>query len=145
MEQETRAWYPRETGGVLMGYRLEDHLNVSRIIGAGPLARHLAGAFEPDWKWQQEEVASQYKASGRMLEYIGDWHSHPRGVPRPSAKDRGTARTIAISTEARCPAPLMIIVGLRRREERPEMCAYIYTDSKLITCKMLPGGRDPAG
>ncbi len=138
MEKETRAWYPRETGGVLLGYHLEEDVHVTMIVGGGPRARHLVDSFEPDWPWQQEEVARHYQASSRTIEYLGDWHSHPRGVPRPSPKDRGAAKTIATSKDARCATPIMIIVGLRRREDRTEVRAYIYRDSRLARCELLP-------
>jgi hypothetical protein len=44
-----------------------------------------------------------------MLDYLGDWHSHPEGGG-PSSLDRRTARVIATTDNARCPHPIFVIV-----------------------------------
>lgn len=108
---------PRETGGMLIGYcstsaekRVE--LVVTATIGAGPRARRRRLRFAPDGRWQQKQLESLYQRSGRVATYLGDWHSHPRGTPRPSLLDRRTYARVAAHPDAATSLPLMLILAL---------------------------------
>src|SRR5665647_1501067 len=100
-----------ETGGVLLGYATETEWVVGAVVGPGPDASHWATGFTPDAEWQAERIAELYEASGRRLQYLGDWHTHPAGSAVPSKLDRRTLRRIAHSSAARCPRPLMAILA----------------------------------
>jgi len=100
-----------ETGGVLLGWRNGLDTVVSHVVGPGPGAQHDRTTFHPDSAWQTARIAELYEHSGRRLEYLGDWHTHPGGRPWPSRRDERTLRHIAAFAEARCPAPLMVILG----------------------------------
>jgi integrative and conjugative element protein (TIGR02256 family) len=106
-------FYPLEVGGVLLGYRLGGRVEIAHAIGPGPGASHGRFRFEPDSEWQFEQISLLYESSGRRLSYLGDWHTHPRGRPTPSRRDRDTMRAIAHYPEARCPEPIMLILGGR--------------------------------
>lgn len=109
---EAERAFPKESGGALMGYRDvddEDLIQVVDQIGPGPRAIHQTHRFEPDGKWQARQIASAYQESGRVVTYLGDWHSHPRGSSTPSSLDRSTARDIARCEAARAPNPLILI------------------------------------
>lgn len=113
MEADADRHAPEETGGILLGYT--DRTDAMRIqvtdqIGPGPNAVHRRNRFEPDGKWQAQEIAGVYAGSGRVSTYLGDWHSHPGGSRRPSGLDRSTARRIALCEEARAPHPVMLIL-----------------------------------
>jgi integrative and conjugative element protein (TIGR02256 family) len=101
----------RETGGVLLGWRDAHNVVVEHVVGAGPAARHGRASFQPDASWQQARVAQLYEQSGRRLSYLGDWHTHPGGKPIPSRRDDRTLQHIASAAEARCPDPIMVIMG----------------------------------
>lgn len=112
MCREADRRFPKESGGVLLGYVDPDNakqVEVLKQIGPGPDARHETHRFEPDGEWQARRIAAAYENSGRLVTYLGDWHSHPRGGQMPSALDRSTARKIAESSEARAPHPLIVI------------------------------------
>lgn len=117
MEFEAEAAAPQETGGMLVGYVTDGVAVVTALIGAGPLAVRSPGRFEPDGAWQQTELASLYEASGRVETYLGDWHSHPAGVARPSGRDKTTARSIAKHKEARIKHPITVIVASTWRKQ----------------------------
>lgn len=102
---------PLETGGVLLGWRRGQHVVARHWLGPGPEARHGRTWLHPDSDWQAERIAELYEASGRRLAYLGDWHTHPGGVPSPSRRDQKTLRRIAAEPEARCPHPVMVILG----------------------------------
>lgn len=108
---EAEERYPLETGGVLMGYWHRHEPVVTSTIGPGPASRHDSHGFEPDSAWQRHMIAEVYEASGRRHTYLGDWHTHPDGVPRPSRLDRRTLTRIAAFPAARASTPLMLIGG----------------------------------
>lgn len=119
MEREAERHAPDESGGVLLGYpSREDRRVLTALfqVGPGPDAIHRPHRFEPDGPWQERQVAAVYERSGGVATYLGDWHSHPGGVGRPSGLDRATARRIARAPEARCPHPLMVILAGGREE-----------------------------
>jgi integrative and conjugative element protein (TIGR02256 family) len=127
---------PAETGGVLLGYEAEDEdaIVVTQLVGPGPMARHLRTLFEPDGRWQEKEVARRYEESGRRLAYLGDWHSHPDGIAKPSRKDLRTARAIGSHDEARMPRPIMLIVASDREGWRPSV--FRLAGKKLVSAKL---------
>lgn len=102
---------PLETGGVLLGWISGAEICITNVIGPGPAAVHEAESFEPDSSWQQDKIALLYGRSGRRLAYLGDWHTHPAGRPEPSDQDCRTLLAIANSSTARCPNPVMLILG----------------------------------
>lgn len=110
---ESERAFPRETGGVLMGYWVKplQEVVIKEVIGPGPFARHGSTRFEPDYEWQEKEIGRIYEESGRYFTYLGDWHSHPGGQSRLSIKDHVTLWRIANHGEARASTPLMGIMG----------------------------------
>jgi len=128
--EESDRFAPKETGGILLGYRYAETrvAQLVELVGAGPGARRESHRFSPDGAWQSKTIAERYERSGRTLEYLGDWHSHPKNVG-PSALDRVTARRIAKAPAARCPHPIFLIAIFAEGEW--ELRAYRYTTRRL--------------
>jgi len=95
---------------VLLGYSAEDAAVVADMVGPGPDALHGQSGFVPDADYQEVEIARRYEASGRVVTYLGDSHSHPHGLGRVSRLDLRTLHTIAREPAARVLAPIMLIV-----------------------------------
>lgn len=104
------AW-PLETGGILLGHARPDGAVVRAVLGPGPAAIASATAFDPDQNWQSEAVAAAWRQD-QSLEYLGDWHTHPRGAPWPSRTDHGVLLSIAGHGPARQPRPWMLIIAV---------------------------------
>jgi integrative and conjugative element protein (TIGR02256 family) len=117
MQAEAETWAPLETGGALLGYwaAATNGPVVTHFVGPGPRASHSPNRFEPDYDYQNAEIARRYSASGRRLHYLGDWHSHPDGSGYLSDKDRATFLTIAQSKEARAARPIMVVLAGKDR------------------------------
>ncbi len=116
MTAECNRAAPAETGGVLMGYRAdgsEDRV-ATHVIGPGPNAIHEEMRFAPDHDYQLAEITRLYGMSGRRLEYLGDWHSHPDAEGYLSDKDLETLNRIARSRTARVENPVMLVMAGRR-------------------------------
>lgn len=112
MNDEASAKAPLETGGVLMGYRGEESGEpvVTHAIGPGPRAVHDRVAFLPDQIFHVKRIAEIYRASGRRISYLGDWHTHPGGSAYLSECDEATLMLIALNKKARAPQPVMLIL-----------------------------------
>ena len=111
MAAEAQAALPHETGGLLLGWTSTSDIVITHTIGPGPGAEHQPTGFTPDRDWQYAQIDELYAESGRTLQYLGDWHTHPDGLPRPSALDVSLLRKIATTPESRCPRPVMGILA----------------------------------
>lgn len=110
--REAQRAYPSETGGLLLGWSPQPAaVVISEVIGPGPRAGHHARTFTPDSAWQEEQLAQAYELAGRRLQYLGDWHTHPRGTVRLSGTDRATLRHIAEHPDARADYPVMAVLA----------------------------------
>ncbi len=99
-----------ETGGVLIGRYspFGDRVVVSRVTGPPPdsqrfrfnFIRGIAGLsrrFELVWR--------------EGLYYVGEWHLHPHGPPRPSSTDVNQVMLFSSEAGYRCPHPILVILG----------------------------------
>lgn len=113
MCREAAHRYPRETGGVLLGYadQADRELVVRVATGPGPGATHEPHCFVPDHAYHDAEVARVYEESHRQWSYLGDWHTHPDGLSTLSDTDQRTLSRIARSPQARAPRPLMLLLA----------------------------------
>lgn len=119
--------YPQETGGVFMGYRsiAPCATVITESLGPGPNARHENAAFQPDYEFQEAEIARHYERCGRRETYLGDWHSHPGATTgRLSFKDRVTLRRIAVHEGSRIRTPIMGVVFGRREDRKMAIWRY---------------------
>jgi integrative and conjugative element protein (TIGR02256 family) len=105
--------FPRETGGVLMGWHNETRQEVVVVhaVGPGPMGMHGSHRFEPDNDYHLVAVADVYQRSGRTVTYLGDWHTHPNGSTSLSRRDKTTLGGIATHGPSRCPSPLMVVLA----------------------------------
>ena len=108
---------PRETGGVLMGIHTAGRKchELTELVTSGPNATATRTSFNPDEVFQQGAVNRIFAKHGGAIEYLGDWHSHPGGAPYPSHTDHMALLTIRDAADARCPEPIMLICGGRRK------------------------------
>lgn len=112
LERAAQNGLPNETGGLLVGYRADNgEAVIQELVGPGPKARHSPVRFVPDHAWQCERLDEIYHESDNRFVYVGDWHTHPLGVPEMSALDRRTLRNIARHPGSGAGSPLMLIGG----------------------------------
>lgn len=120
------AW-PDETGGILIGY-YTDNLNMAVITNVEPppedsvhgrfsFVRGVRGlATKLRWWWAQPPADRRY--------FLGEWHTHPGDQPRPSPQDCREMSALSRSGRARCPEPLLLIVG--GEKNRLQIGAYVF-------------------
>lgn len=134
----TESYGEFETGGMLVGYESPEDAHavvVTGLIEGGPNARQGQNFFHPDGRWQRTELARVYERSGRVETFLGDWHSHPHGLPLPSPTDLRTAARTAANKRARAPRPLTLIVG-RHADENWVLAAFRFERGKLIGARL---------
>ncbi len=98
-----------EAGGVLLGYRRDPHLEVMRITEPGVGDRRKRTFFDRRDSCHQKGAIQAWRDSGRFIDYVGDWHTHPEPSPIPSNVDLEQWRLLPVRTEI--DPMLEIIIG----------------------------------
>lgn len=107
---ESHRMAPRETGGILIGYWTRSYrVVITHATGPGPQARHGYSSFMPDHAYCQRVLDEVFDETQGELTYLGDWHSHPWGLVRPSPRDAATMLEIARDRGYCCPRPLLAL------------------------------------
>lgn len=108
------AGLPAETGGVLLGtWDLTSRIvYVADTIPAPPDSKKRVTSFIRGCAGLLDKVAHAGRATGGMLQYVGEWHSHPNGFGTgPSGDDRKVFEWITEKTTEDGYEPVMAIVG----------------------------------
>lgn len=112
---EAQKWFPKETGGVLMGYWKSSHeVIITNIIGPGPKAVHTLYSFIPDDEYQIKFIADLYFKSKAKETYLGDWHTHPNVEAYLSPIDKKTLKKITAYKPARLDKTLMLVMSIQK-------------------------------
>jgi hypothetical protein len=105
---------PNETGGVLLGsFDLGRRIvYVVESIPSPPDSIERPMAYIRGCQGLLEAVHAVEKNTGGMLQYVGEWHSHPDGFSvNPSGDDRAEFEWLAGYMQADGLVPLMLIAG----------------------------------
>jgi integrative and conjugative element protein (TIGR02256 family) len=106
---------PNETGGILIGLIHPGRriIYITRIIGAPQDSEGTVTRFKRGVLHLPEEIDYIQNASGGLLGYVGEWHTHPLGGRQPSATDRATMAEIRRHLEPAGLPTLLLIVTPR--------------------------------
>ena len=79
--KEIKAWGEVETGGVLIGrISLSNRcFIISRVLEAPPDSKRTPNSFVLGIEGLKKKVQEIHDKSGGVLNYVGTWHSHPKG------------------------------------------------------------------
>jgi len=105
---------PEETGGVLLGMWDLVHriVYVADTIPAPPDSRKRVTSFIRGCEGLLDKVTHAGRTTSGMLQYVGEWHSHPNGYgTAPSGDDRKVFEWITEKTTEDGYQPVMAIVG----------------------------------
>lgn len=123
------ASHPLETGGILVGRYISGGDCADVVTASGPPVDSKRGAtwFIRGTRHLQRWLNHLWRE--REQHYLGEWHYHPSACSQPSGQDKDQIRKIAKNMKARCPEPLLIIIG-------GDTC-----DGFTLSCFVSPAGR----
>ena len=110
--KQAQACFPQETGGFLGGHG-------DMILGVLPIPNKVLGDRTQSFALTGDDIDLAYRFLVKnKLEYLGIYHSHPGGVPIPSAQDLSHKQKYHF------------IIGLKERYN-PELYAWRVENSRL--------------
>jgi integrative and conjugative element protein (TIGR02256 family) len=120
----------RETGGILLGHEPKSADQVLRVHfagDAGPAAVRRPDFFLRDLEHARGLAASQWDRS--RFVWIGEWHTHLHGDPRPSRTDLATYAKLLAKSELQFKVFVAIIVvaGAGSDWTRPLLTPWLFS------------------
>lgn len=119
MREMREKGLPKETGGVLLGYFDMPNATVY-VVDAMPApadSERGSGEFIRGAEGLEAAVEEVSRRTGKVVTYVGEWHSHPRGVaPLPSSWDIDLMMHLATLLHQDGLPALMLIVGDSREQ-----------------------------
>jgi integrative and conjugative element protein (TIGR02256 family) len=100
-----------EAGGILIGYRRQQHLHVVEFTAPAAADRRSRCEFERSDPHHAYHAHARWKASRGTLDCLGEWHTHPQDDPAPSSIDHSEWRRIL--SRLRVPK-VFLIIGRRQ-------------------------------
>jgi integrative and conjugative element protein (TIGR02256 family) len=107
LHQQTKPWH-REAGGQLFAVVSPLELYVCEATGPRPTDKRTRHGYKPDRRAEQIEIQERHL---RTLQYVGDWHTHPEGIPHPSGTDYSSMSDCFRKSKHALNAFLLAIVG----------------------------------
>ena len=105
--RQTRFWQ-KEAGGQLIARFHPGVMAVERVTGPRKTGRRSRFGYSPDRKAEQREIDAMHVMG---LHYVGDWHTHPERVPRPSWLDKDSMAQCVEKSAHQAEGFLLVIVG----------------------------------
>lgn len=114
MRQARIEALPNETGGAIIGVTdlKTKTIVVVDVLPTPPDSEASPNHFIRGQEGQAEALEDVHKRTANVVDYVGEWHSHPDGCPaRPSSDDEKLLGTLQRKMSAEGLPALMIIAG----------------------------------
>lgn len=99
-----------EAGGLLLGTVHGSHMIITEVTLPTQKDKQFRFLFERMPFGHKAIADARWRASGGIIRYLGEWHTHPQDHPSPSGLDR-TEWTLLASKRADGRPMLAVIVG----------------------------------
>ena len=120
----------RETGGILLGFDAKrgEPLVVISAGGPGPRAERAPTFFRRDLQYAERLAEEAFLIDS--AQWVGDWHTHPRGGGNPSATDLAGYHQILDQDRTFCVfLAIIVIPGPARGWSEPMLCPWLIDRS----------------
>lgn len=129
--------YPNEVGGYIAGGYSRDGRNI--VITHNVISEAQYGAYSMYRTCDMSDVHAQLKdlfeKSKGVIDYIGEWHSHPKMTTEYSHTDFSSIQKQADSKEINTNNPLLMIASIGNGPF--EICFRLFYENKLYEFKHL--------
>lgn len=85
-----------EAGGILIGYRRGLHVHVIEATSPTKHDSRSRFSFSRNCASHSNRARALWSQSGGILDYVGEWHTHPEAIPSPSHLDKTEWRKITL-------------------------------------------------
>ena len=124
-----RKHLPKEYGGILIGRYDEERTTAYIVKSLEPKAfQNSTHSFVRKTQGLRGHLIDLYNQKPSLF-YLGEWHTHPGGVPQPSVTDVQTLIQLAKSHEVKIKNPLMMIIGLTTRSS--SIGLFVHYQNKI--------------
>ncbi len=119
---------PNETGGILMGNvnPVRKVVHVTKVLPPPPDSRSTPYMFVRGSKDVPDAVRQIQSLTGGFINYVGEWHSHPKGGGQMSQQDKAAARQLQAVLKS-SDTPVHIIIATPAN-----LHSHVYTGDKTI-------------
>ncbi len=139
MARQAREHAPNETGGILIGRRRGEVVEVLAVSDAGPNAISEPARFERDGEYCQAYLERTVRELGGGVDYVGEWHSHPGSSATPSTRDTASFAEIAEDPDYLTTAPVLVIVAPAMSDDRVDWSFNVFPAGGLARAIQLDG------
>jgi integrative and conjugative element protein (TIGR02256 family) len=101
-------FFSKEAGGQLFARIVGSTIQVVEATGPRKTDKRTMFGYVPDRDAEKAEIKEKY-AEG--LHFVGDWHTHPQKIPRPSLTDTASMSDMVRNSSYDIDGLLMVIVG----------------------------------
>jgi len=124
-------YLPREFGGILTGYRQEKSITIVDFeVPTSFDLKHNEFVRQPESL--NEYLQRIYQHSSGLLEYLGEWHSHPNHSAGFSTNDRKSMLEIADDPKIKVNNPLLVILSMMRRANSYKLYQVVNKELKWL-------------
>ena len=102
--------FPNETGSQLFGYYSDSGFSAT-ITDVSPVSRDSVSMRNSFNRGVSKSPIFDSRMRFCRRHYVGEWHTHPKNTPEPSAVDLETQRVISIDPDTNCPEVILVVVG----------------------------------
>ena len=122
-----------ETGGHIFGERNDAArvIWVSEVSGPPPDSKASPHGFVCGIEGVAEASKDKSCSSGGSIRFVGMWHTHPQGSPKPSDTDYRSMREIVDSPALSCPRSLLLIIGTTRQQGSFRATSLLFSKGRV--------------
>lgn len=89
-----------ESGGLLLGLRKSGAIQIESLTFPKRWDVASPTLFQRSNRGHSYSALKEWKRSGEVMDWVGEWHTHPFGSPAPSKTDCDTWQHLAVHTRA---------------------------------------------
>jgi integrative and conjugative element protein (TIGR02256 family) len=120
-----------EAGGQLFARLSGAEIEIVRATGPRVSDRRTRFSFWPHRWSERREIQTAYHEG---LHYVGDWHTHPEGAPKPSSQDLKSIADVFRQSKHDLTGILMVIVGI----QTPPSGLYVAIADAMSVTPLVP-------